>query len=208
MGNITELEAIESLGHLLAYYESDLKYITSFHLFRSNKKDTEDYLTEKNGGFQKFINEYKVARNIRKDSKQKLLEVIRDFEFRGDEKAVDDFADKMKRQELTQKDKVMTVLASKIFFLNRPDKIIPMDSLNKKALDLKENKYRSFIPKANEFIENNKEEIVKYLEGIQGYLVKIEDNLNFKMDFDLEKYRINRFSDNYLRVKGSKLKRG
>ena len=58
MMEITDLEAIESLGHLLAYYKSDLEYISKFNLFRNNQITSEHYLAEKNSDFQKFVNEF------------------------------------------------------------------------------------------------------------------------------------------------------
>ena len=69
---------------------------------------------------------------------------IKSSKLLGDTGAVDAFAEEIKKRKLTHKGKVMTVLASKIFFLNQPDKIIPMDSLNKKPFGLTGNKYSDF----------------------------------------------------------------
>ena len=204
MMEITNLEAIESLGHLLAYYKSDLEYIAQFNLFRNNQIDAEDYLTEKNSGFQKFINEFKIARNIKKERVKDLMVFIKDSKLLEDTKAVDAFAEEIKNNKLTQEGKVMTVLASKIFFLNQPDKIIPMDSLNKKSLGVKGNKYDDFKTKIDEFInEKNSKVLSAYLDSVRDYLIEMENSLNIKIDF--EKYRINRFADKYLWAKGRKL---
>lgn len=200
MMGITDLEAIESLGHLLAYYKSDLGYIAKFNLFRNSKITSESYLAEKNNGFKKFINEFKVTRNVRKERVKDLMVFIKDFEFREDIGAVDAFAEEMKEEKLTQENKVMTVLASKIFFLNQPDKIIPMDKNNKKSLRVKTNKYEDFRIKINEFIDENGKILSTYLDNVKDYLIKIENSVNITMDF--EKYRINRFTDKYLWVKG------
>jgi hypothetical protein len=195
---ITNLEAIESLGHLLAYYKSDLEYIAKFKSFMNNEKNADDYLTC-NNGFQKFINEFRVARNIRKERVKDLMIFIRDSELIE----VDAFAEEIKNRKLTQKDSVMTVLASKIFFLNQPEKIIPMDKFNKKTLELKGNKYNEFKIKIDEFSNKNSKILSTYLDTVSNCLVKIEKSVNIKMDF--EKYRINRFTDKYLWVKGRKL---
>jgi hypothetical protein len=202
MMNITALEAIESLGHLLAYYKSDLEYIAQFNLFRKNKINTEDYLKDTNSGFQKFINEFKVARNIKKKRVKKLMVFIKDSKLLEDTEAVDAFAKEIKNKKLTHEGKVMTVLASKIFFLNQPDKIIPMDSLNKKPFGLKGNIYKDFKIKVNGFIDENGEILSAYIDNVRHYLIKIENSVNIKIDF--EKYRINRFTDKYLWVKGRK----
>ena len=200
---ITNLEAIESLGHLLAYYKSDLEYISKFNLFMNNQINAEDYLTEKNSGFQKFINEFKIARNIKKKRVKDLMVFIKVSKLLEDTKAVDAFAEEIKKKKLTHKGKVMTVLASKIFFLNQPDRLIPMDSLNKKPFGLKENKYEDFESKINGFINENGKILSAYLDNVRDYLIKIENSVNIKMDF--EKYRINRLTDKYLWVKGRKL---
>jgi hypothetical protein len=200
---ITDIEAIESLGHLLAYYKSDLEYIAQFNLFRNNRITAENYLKEKNSGFQKFINEFKVARNIKKRKVKELIVVIKDSKLLEDTGAVDAFAEEIKNKELTHEGKVMTVLASKIFFLNQPDKIIPMDSLNKKSLGIKGNKYNDFKIKIDEFINENDKILSTYLNKVKAYLIKIENSANIKIDF--EKYRINRFTDKYLWAKGRKL---
>ena len=203
MMEITNLEAIESLGHLLAYYKSDLEYISKFNLFMNNQINAEDYLTEKNSGFQKFINEFKIARNIKKKRVKDLMVFIKVSKLLEDTKAVDAFAEEIKKKKLTHKGKVMTVLASKIFFLNQPDRLIPMDSLNKKPFGLKENKYEDFESKINGFINENGKILSAYLDNVRDYLIKIENSVNIKMDF--EKYRINRLTDKYLWVKGRKL---
>jgi len=203
MIEITDLEAIESLGHLLACYKSDLEYIAHFNLFRNNQISTEDYLTEPNSGFQKFINEFKIARNIKKKRVTALMVFIKSSKLLEDTGAVDAFAEEIKKKKLTHKGKVMTVLASKIFFLNQPDKIIPMDSLNKKPFGLKGNKYSDFKIKVKEFIDENGKTLSAYLDGVRDYLIKIENSVNIRMDF--EKYRINRFADKCLWSKGRKL---
>ncbi|MFA5239234.1 MAG: hypothetical protein WC476_05935 [Phycisphaerae bacterium] len=203
MVEITNLEAVESLGHLLAYYKSDLDYIAQFNLFRNNQITAEYYLTEKISGFQKFINDFKIARNIKKKRVKDLMVLIKGSKLLKDNRAVDAFAEEMKNNKLTHKGKVMTVLASKIFFLNQPDKIIPMDSLNKKPFGLKGNKYSDFKIKTNEFVDENSKILSAYLDNIRDYLIEIENSVNIKMDF--EKYRINRFADKCLWAKGRKL---
>ena len=195
------LEVIESLGQLLAYYKSDLEYIANFKLFLRNKKNVDDYLMC-NNGFQKFINEFRVARNIKKRKVKDLMLFIKKSKLLNDADAVDAFAEEMKNNRLTHADKVMTVLASKIFFLNKPDKIIPMDSLNKKSLGIKGNKYKDFEIKINEFIDTNNKMISMQLKKIRPFLIKIEKSVNVEIDF--EKYRINRFTDKYLWTRGRK----
>lgn len=202
---ITDIEAIESLGHLPANYKSDLEYIAQFKLFRSNRITAESYLMEKNShGFQKFINEFKVARNIKKSKVKELVAVIKDSKLLENTGAVDAFAEEIKNKKLTQEGRVMTVLASKIFFLSQPDKIIPMDSLNKKPLGLKGNKYHDFKIKIDEFINENDKILSAYLDKVKNYLIKIENSVNIKIDF--EKFRINRFTDKYLWAKGRRLR--
>ena len=193
------LEPIESLGQLLAYYQSDLEYIANFKLFLNNKKEVDDYLTCKKG-FQEFINEFRIARNIKKQKVKELILFIKNSKLLENVNAVDAFAEEMKNNRLTHEDKIMTVLASKIFFLNKPDKIIPMDSLNKKSLGIKGNKYKDFKIKVDGFIVENRNTIASHIKSIIHLLTEIENNVNVKINF--EAYRINRFTDKYLWTQG------
>jgi hypothetical protein len=198
---IEKLKAIESLGHLLAFYKSDLEYITNFKLFK-NRTISEEYL-KKNSGFQAYINEFGIARNIRKEKVKDLMFFIRNSKLIENDSAVDTFTEEMKNNKLTHKNKAMTVLASKIFFLNQPGKIIPMDRYNKTALGLSGNKYKDFKIKIDGFINENKKIISSHINSIVDSLVAIEKSVNLKIDF--KKYRINRFADKYLWVEGKKL---
>jgi len=202
MMGITDIVAIESLGHLLANYKSDLEYIALFDSFRKNEITADIYLTERNSGFQGFINEFRVARNIKKEKVKDLVCFIKKSMTCGNSWTVDKFAEEIKKEKFTHEGKVMVVLVSKIFFLAQPETIIPMDSLNKKALGLKGNKYEDFESKINNFIEKNRNILPKYLSPVCKYLEEIEKSINIKIDF--EKYRMNRFTDKYLWAKGRK----
>ena len=201
---INKFEAIESLGHLLAYYKSDLEYIAQFRLFIINKTSSDDYLTMENSGFQKFLNDFKVARNIKKEKVKDLMILIKNSKFLEDAKNVDSFAEEMKKEKITHDNKVMTVLASKIFFLYQPEKVIPMDKFNKISLGLKENSYSDFLIEVNKFIKEHKKILFLYLKKMTDCLIKIENSVNIKMDF--EEYRIKRFTDKYLWVTGRNYK--
>jgi hypothetical protein len=203
MIEITDLEAIESLGHLLAHYRSDLEYIGQFNLFMNNQITVDQYLMEGNSSFQKFIKEFKVARNIKKEKKKDLLDFIKDSLLPQVTWTVDAFAEEMKKKKLTSKDDVMTVLASKIFFLSQPNKIIPMDSFNKRALGLRANRYEDFEMKINEFVNEIGQVLSTCLDNVRDYLSRIERSVNIQMDF--KRYRMNRFTDKYLWVKGRRL---
>ena len=199
---ISNLEAIESLGQLLSYYKSDLEYIAKFKLFKTRVIADNEYLNGDHG-FQKFINEFRVARCIKKLEVPKLMAFARVSKLIDDPEAVDNFAEKIEKEGFTHQGKTMTSLASKIFFLNQPLNIIPMDSLNQIPFELKENNYGQFKDKIEDFINNNRPTLCGYLSTIEDHLTRIESSLDIKLDF--RKYRMNRFTDKYLWVKGKKL---
>lgn len=197
---ITPPQAIEALGNLLFYYNSDLNYIAQFHNFKNDKISENEYLTG-NSGFQEFINEYKVARNVRINKVKELMVFARGWVLSKKSLDVDSLAKDLKKNKITHDGKIMTSLASKILFLNTPQKILPIDTLNRRALDQKTNIYREFSNKVDGFKLENNNLIQKYLRTINSLLSEIEKNhTSIKIDFNV--YRISRYTDKLLWVKG------
>lgn len=197
---ITPLQAIEALGNLLFYYNADLNYIAQFHNFKNDKISENEYLIG-NSGFQEFINEYKVARNVRINKVKELMVFAKGWILSKKSLDVDSLAKDLKKNKITHDGKIMTSLASKILFLNTPQKILPIDTLNRKALDQKTNIYREFSNKVDGFKLENNNLIQKYLRTINSLLSEIEKNhTSIKIDFNV--YRISRYTDKLLWVKG------
>ncbi len=133
-------EQVQTIGNFLSTYYTDLNYIQMFQDFKSNKISTDNYIKKDTGTFYSFLIEFRVVRNFSQGSVDKLLEETLRWVKSNNADNVDLFAEKLAITNFTH-GKVMTSLASKILFLNNPWKIIPMDTLARKTLQQKENKY-------------------------------------------------------------------
>jgi len=191
---------IQALGNLLQYYHSDLTYIRDFQLYKRGKLDTGYYLSESNGTFKSFINEYRVARNVEKAKTDSLLQITMQWVKKKNSNNVDDFATFLKEKGITH-GKVMTSLASKILFLNDPWTILPLDNLAKQAVGLKTNIYSQYIPRVEEFKKENKREIDSCLNSVSQHLKIIENDFNVEIE-NIEMIRYNRFVDKLLWTMG------
>ncbi|PIE50248.1 MAG: hypothetical protein CSA38_04140 [Flavobacteriales bacterium] len=197
---INEVDYIESLGNLLATYRSDLIYIQSFADFKKGEISEELFLSKKIGSFQKFINDFRVARNISKEKKHEFLKDLMLWVKKGEADNVDELAKKMSKSGYTH-GKVMTSLCSKVLFLNNPYEIVPIDRLAKKTLGYKGNNYSEFKLLLNQFKEDNKLKINSYLKSVEKYLCEIEIDFNEKIQ-NIEIIRVNRYLDKILWTKG------
>lgn len=179
---------IYALGQLLYTYESDLTYFKKFKDFKKSRNTDNSF-------FKKFINEYKVARNINKDYSHKVINLTLDWIDNYESSDVDGFAQYLQRKGVTY-NKLTTSLASKIMFLNDPYKIIPMDQLARNALGQKSNLYSDYIKLVKSYKTENLPKIEKHLNSVNKHLNFIEiDFANLK---NIETIRMNRFIDKIL----------
>ena len=197
---------IEALGNLLATYHSDLYYIAEFQNHKFNSIGDPDYTDKKPGSFKSFLNEFRVARNIKKDETKTLLNSTRFWIQNNDSVMVDDFAAFLTTQNMTH-GKVMTSLASKILFLNDPWRILPMDGLTRNALSVQDNNYKLFKEQLEIFRSRNVEKINESLISVEQHLSIIENDFSGILD-KIEMIRENRFVDKLLWTKGRSLKNG
>lgn len=191
---------IEALGNLLATYHSDLYYIAEFQNHKFNSTGDPDYTDKNPGSFKSFLNEFRVARNIKKDETKTLLNLTRVWIQNNDSMMVDDFAAFLTTQNMTH-GKVMTSLASKILFLNDPWRILPMDGLTRNALSVQDNNYKLFKEQLEIFRSGNVEEIKESINSVEQHLLIIENDFSGKLH-EIEKIRENRFVDKFLWTKG------
>lgn len=189
-------EQVQALGNLLQFYHSDLTYIRDFQRYKHGKLDTGYYLSESNGTFKSFINEYRVARNVEKSKTDLLLQLTMQWVKKKNSNYVDDFAKLLKEKGITH-GKVMTSLSSKILFLNDPWTILPLDNLAKQAVGLKTNIYSQYLPRVEEFKQKNKREIESCLNSVSKHLKIIENDFNGEIE-NIEMIRYNRFVDKLL----------
>ncbi len=196
-------ENIQALGNLLANYHSDLTYIRNFQKYKSNNKTSSEYVKNSKGNFKAFINEFRVARNVKKGKTDILLSLTTEWVKQKQGDHVDEFAQHLKNNGITH-GKVMTSLASKILFLNNPWSILPLDNLAKKAVGLRGNSYTNYLPLIDIFITNNKNEINTMLSSVDEHLAIIEKEFQGEIE-NLELIRHNRFVDKILWTQGRSL---
>lgn len=193
-------ENIQSLGNLLATYYSDLVYIRNFHRFKNGKINFEDYIQNSPGKFKSFINNYRVARNVQKGFTNILLKSTSEWISTSTENDVDKFANRLLSRDITH-GKIMTSLASKILFLNNPWEILPIDSLAKHTVGLKNNLYADYIPLTNKFRADYKTEIFELLNSVENHLKIIESEFINEIE-NIKLIRENRLIDKMLWTSG------
>ncbi|PIQ19146.1 MAG: hypothetical protein COW66_02695 [Flavobacteriaceae bacterium CG18_big_fil_WC_8_21_14_2_50_34_36] len=193
---------IQALGNLLGGYNSDLLYIRNFQRHKNGELGSSEYLIKSNGMFQSFLNEFRVARNIDKTKRDVLLMLTMDWVNLENPHDVDGFAKLLNREGITH-GKTMTSLASKILFLNDPWTILPLDSLAKKTVRLKNNIYSDYLPLTFDFQEKNKKEMKECLMSIDKHLNIIEAPFQYEIH-KINIIRQNRYTDKILWTIGRK----
>ena len=198
---INELLRIKALGNLLQYYHSDLRYIINFQRYKQNALSKSKYLLKSPGSFQSFLNEFRIARNVHKGKVEDLLSLTKDWVVSSKADDVDDFAAILRKNGLTHDGKTMTSLASKVLFLNNPWVILPSDTLNKRAVGVRTNKYSDFF---NAICEIMKKKTLPFKESfgpVQNYLNTIESDYKGELK-DIDVIRQNRYVDKILWMLG------
>ena len=197
---VKEIKYIEALGNLLATYRSDLFYIKRFNDFKNGRVSKADYLTKEDGSFRRFINDFRVARNISKTHVDEFLDELQNWINGSQSNDVDHLATKAKGLGYTH-GKVMTSLCSKVLFLHNPYEIIPIDQLAKKAIGYRGNKYSEFRSQLDSFRINHTKEINSYLVSVSNHIDQIEKG--FTRDIpNIEVIRQNRYLDKIMWTTG------
>ncbi len=197
-------EQILSVGYMLSTYESDLNYFAKFISFSKKEISLNDYAQKAKGTFKNFIDEYRVARNTKKDLTSKLLTCALEWHEQGRTNDVDDFARMIQGMDLTH-GKMATSLSSKIMYLMNPWEVMPLDIRAKEALKHRTNIYKDYFAKIERFRMEHENEIRQTLASISEMLDIIERPFVGTVN-NLERIRENRFVDKWLWVKGGKMK--
>ena len=202
--NIDKLGQIKAIGNLLDYYRSDLIYIHNFQRFKCGEILLEEYRSkEVPGSFRRFLNEFRVARNVKREKVDDFLDFTEKWVRNSPWNDVDAFADELQKSGITHDGKTMTSLASKVLFLNNPQVILPCDTRNRAAIGETENRYKNFLEKIEDILEKETAWINAALEPVQVYLRTIEREFDEKIA-DLETIRRNRYLDKLLWVAGQR----
>ena len=185
---------IQALGNFLNYYQTDLNYIKQFQDFKSNKITLEQYIEKGPGSFYSFLIEFRVIRNLPRNTVDKLLFETLIWVNSKNADDVDLFAKRLAENGVTKG--VMTSMASKILFLNNPWEILPMDSLARKTLNQKQNIYSIYNNNIKIFIKENESIVdssLNYTESLTTIIHKEFLGLN-----DLDTICKNRIIDKIL----------
>lgn len=196
-----DIITIEAVGNLLLYYGSDLEYIRSF---QNCKRYQGDYLTDfRDTIISRFLAEYRVARNLKEGQTERLLKTVIAHVKTDQADDVDYLAKRLRKSGITQNDKTMVSLASKILFLNNPWEILPYDRLVRIAIGYSGNTYSGYF----EAVQKSKERILKLYHAlpnsILAYLELIEAEVAPGIA-RLDRIRKTRFIDKVLWTLGRK----
>jgi hypothetical protein len=184
----------------LKEYGSNLYHIKHFSEYKKEGKN-QDY--------QQFFNEFlfgfRIARNVKSGQATDLL--IFTFDWINESKGasdVDGFAEKLRTEGITQTNKTMTSLASKILFLNSPDEVSPYDTLARVALGLGNSKvtYKDFQTKFSAFREycELQSDFRECFASLDDFALAVEKEFKISKS---EKVRKNRFVDLLLWTAGN-----
>lgn len=187
---------IQAIGNLLSNFESDLLYIRNFQLFKKGKISPKEYCEKKQGTFYSFLIEYRVTRNFEKNSVDTLLDITKGWIKTPSADKVDEFAIHLNDEGLTH-GKIMTVMASKILFLNNPWKILPMDAFSKVAIGQNNNSYGDYQSKIKEVKKLINPIIKGSFNNVKPYLKLVESLYDTDLK-DIQTIRENRLIDKIL----------
>lgn len=187
---------IQAIGNFLQYYHSDLFYIKNFQDYKNSKISSEEYVKKNTGTFYSFLTEFRVARNFTKGCADKLLKETLIWISSHNADNVDLFAELLSKSDLTRGN-ITTSLASKILFLNNPWKILPMDTLTRKALHQMDNKYSTYLINLEKYRNNYKSTIDKCLSHTNELAKVAEQDFVGKI-INLHILRENRIIDKLL----------
>lgn len=193
-------EQIQAIGNFLNYYDTDLNYIENFKDFKDGNILPSEYIQKNRGSFISFLIEYRVIRNVTQGKVDRLLEETYNWITGSCPDDVDGFAKRLSLTDLTR-GSIMSSLASKILFLNNPWEIIPMDSLARKTLNQKANKYVLYQENLKQFKSTNKSEIEDCLNFSNSLINLINEKYKNKI-INLDLISENRMMDKILWTKG------
>jgi hypothetical protein len=196
-----DLKQIIATGVFLQFYSSDLSYILNFQRFKINE-NIEQQLCKEPGTLKSFLDEFRVARNFKKEKTSKLFELTLKWAKRSNCDDVDGFAKYLMQHHVTDGSLPLS-LASKILFLNNPWEILPLDSRAKNAVGLKTNSYSSYLSLVANFRKENAKLINTNLAYLQQYFLEVEKDFK-KPLFKIEIIRENRFIDKLLWTLGNR----
>ncbi len=199
---MTKLSRIQqkAVDELQLHYAKDLEAILAFQEFKAQTGTSKNYLNH----FDAFLKDFRVKRNVKRGAESALLKAVLNHVRSNENGDVDILAGILANTDITH-NKKMKSLCSKILFLNNPWKNFPMDTLTRKALQMRANEYSMYLPKLIAFKKTNQHEITLMLKAIDAQLDLIEKPFKAKLS-NLKTIRENRLVDKWLWVIGNQNK--
>lgn len=187
---------------LKTWYKNDLAYFLEFQRWKSEP----DFDTEYQETLKRFLKEFRVWRCLDKSLPNRcksLLTSTSKWIKSDDPENVDGFATYLQENGLTH-GKKMTSMASKILFMNCPQRVFPIDRFVRKAVGLRTTMYRDYKPLLDEFRHTHWDEIQRGLDEVLGDLLEIEKAYTSEIH-DLQTIRQNRYVDKLLWAIGERM---
>jgi len=195
------LKQIETIGHFLTYYRSDLHYINQFASYKEGTITVSEYISKTKGSFYSFLIEFRIVRNFAGGQVEKLLEETANFINKSDCTDVDGFALHLSQTNLTR-NSIMASMASKILFLNNPYEIIPMDALARRSLRQSKNIYNAYRENLYNYKLQYRTEIMEMLEYVKPLTDIVHQE--FPLITDIHRIAENRMIDKILWTSGKR----
>ena len=191
---------IAALGEFLMNYESDLVYIQEFQEIFKNPKIDIDFVCNKDGIFHQFLIEFKIARNFKKGLQKDVFLLCRNYINKNKNNlSPDKLSDQFKNKKSIGKR--LLSLSSKVIAFYDSENYIPMDSLNRKAINSKIYTYKNFNLAVEEMKKDSNFMLqIKQMDAIVAPLVKDFEHLSGLKGYNFKKIRQNRLIDKLLRI--------
>lgn len=183
---------------LLKWYESELSYIRDFHLWERGLIAENDYQDKFRGALDYFS---VYCERVGFARLPKVMALTRSWVHGPNPDDVDAFQQLLGRELSKSKPQKETSLASKILFLNHPQKVTPISGEVRDAFGSVQNHYAEYNSRFLKFQRENSGEVIQNLNSIMPQLLEIERKFDDEIP-NLEVVRMNRYTDQLLRYKG------
>ena len=198
---ILDNKQIKVIGDFILNYENDLINIIQFNKIIDIYKKLPNSKISKNelNWFKDFLKEYKVIRNINSGKAENVLLISLKYISANKINNVNPNQLAVLIKKYTH-NKNCVSLASKILYLYKPDRFIPLDSLNRNFFGQINLDYDKLEKKIINFylLESNKQKVQVIYLLIESFAIKIEKFHNFRGN--LKSIRLNRIKDKLIRI--------
>ncbi|RYF87480.1 MAG: hypothetical protein EON98_00290 [Chitinophagaceae bacterium] len=154
-----------------------------------------EYLNLSDHGFDAFLVEFRIARNIPVVHRARLLDILADWRSSEPCHDVERLTNQLYNEGLTNGKRAVS-LSSKVLMLESPSTICPIDRLVRARLGLAENDYEQYRTLLESYIIANEAAIQECFQNVSPYASVIEEN--FSEIAELPEIRRSRLIDKLL----------